>query len=537
LGAHQGNKLGITITDWKAGSKERRRALLYRIRSFVQRLSFKNSLKSVALVAVATLFSALAFGFVPDASLTLVYLMAIVISAQRYGLWQAVFASLIAILAWDYFFTQPYFSLEVSSRRDVFTLIFFMIVALIVSGMNAHIRRQNFHLSHLASQNARLYAFIQGLGIIDTVEEIAAYTVPYISSLLERDVIMILDSHDTGGGKTIFPRGALGDRHEAPTNQELAAELHLSETEQSLIMRDNVYIPLIALRGRIGVIKVPDSLQKPISREQRQQVWAILSPAAIAIERIWLAKEHELIGIAAETERIRNALLISVSHDLKTPLTTIIGSLTTLELLVNQDGDNDQTEMASLALSEAQRLDRFITNLLDMTRLEFGGLNVKLFPVDIGDAVISALQRAQSLLQEHRIVVHIQDRLPPANANWDLLQQALFNIIDNAGKYSPLHSQIEIRTRSNGGEIVIEIIDQGEGFGDQPPIKLFNKFSRLSLGDAKPPGTGLGLAIAKGFIEAMGGTIKAANRSDHHGAIFTIGLPVVISLPEALSDR
>ena len=157
--------------------------------------------------------------------------------------------------------------------------------------------------------------------------------------------------------------------------------------------------------------------------------------------------------------------------------------------------------------------------------------------MDIGDAVISALQRAQSLLQEHRIVVHIQDRLPPANANWDLLQQALFNIIDNAGKYSPLHSQIEIRTRSNGGEIVIEIIDQGEGFGDQPPIKLFNKFSRLSLGDAKPPGTGLGLAIAKGFIEAMGGTIKAANRSDHHGAIFTIGLPVVISLPEALSYR
>lgn len=199
------NDVSKTFTGQKTNIWKRLSAAPDRISISILHPILKNSLKSLVLVGVATLISALAFGFVPDASLTLIYLLAIVISAQRYGLSQAVLASLVAILAWDYFFTEPYFSLELSSERDVFTLIFFMIVALIVSGMTAHIRQQNFHLSEFASKNAHLYAFIQGLGKIGTMEEIASYTVPYISSFLDRDVTMILDGRDTSTERTVFP--------------------------------------------------------------------------------------------------------------------------------------------------------------------------------------------------------------------------------------------------------------------------------------------------------------------------------------------
>jgi two-component system sensor histidine kinase KdpD len=199
-----------------------------------------------------------------------------------------------------------------------------------------------------------------------------------------------------------------------------------------------------------------------------------------------------------------------------------------LEFLETPGTDDSQAEMASLALTEALRLDRFITNLLDMTKLELGGLSVTLSPVTVQDVVVSVLQRAQSLLLDHRIVVHIQDLLPPASANFDLLEQALFNIIDNAGKYSPRHSAIEIRALSKSGRVLIEIMDHGCGISDQLSKVIFRKFSRVSLGDAKTPGTGLGLAIAKGFLEVMGGTIAAANRPDKRGAIFTITLPAIL---------
>ncbi len=258
---------------------------------------------------------------------------------------------------------------------------------------------------------------------------------------------------------------------------------------------------------------------------------AVLDQVATAIERVWLAQEHEASSLAAETERVRNALLISVSHDLRTPLTAIIGSLSTLDSLDKTDDGDNEKELTSIALAEAQRLDRFIGNLLDITRLELGGLDVKTSPVNIDDVVESVLERAQPLLQNHRTAVQIPETLPAVAANYVLLEQAIFNLVDNAGKYSPTNSEIRICAHCADKEVVIEVSDQGSGIPDQLSLVIFRKFARLAHGDAKPPGTGLGLTIAKGFVEAMKGTIAVANRSDSSGAIFTIRLPAVLPSP------
>jgi two-component system sensor histidine kinase KdpD len=212
-------------------------------------------------------------------------------------------------------------------------------------------------------------------------------------------------------------------------------------------------------------------------------------------------------------------------HDLRTPLTTIIGSLSTMELPQLDGKQHDQRELASVALTEAQRLDRFIANLLDMTRIELGDLSVTLSPTIIEDVVSSVLQRSQALLENHKLLVHVDDDLPPVQANFDLLEQVIFNLVDNAGRYCPAQAEIEIRALLDRDTVAVQIADRGPGIPEKLAGILFQKFARAPQGDTGPSGTGLGLAIVKGFVDAMGGSITAANRSDGSGAIFTIRLP------------
>jgi two-component system sensor histidine kinase KdpD len=496
-------------------------ALLRTLRFAVRRTRLEAYLISISLVATATFLGMAAFNLVPGASLSLIYLVAIMITAQLYGLWPAILSSILGILAWDFFFTRPYFSLELESERDVFTLIFFLITALAMSGMTAVVRHQNRQLSLLADKNQNLYDFARELASIGSVAEITAFTIQRISLLLSRETSVALADRSGSGNLVVFSR----DETEALSDTELSAALLLNELPRSRITRDRVFLPLIGLRGRVGAMRIGGVLEKPLSVSEEEQVSAMLSQVAVAIERIWLSEEHKSASLEAETERMRNTLLLSVSHDLRTPLTTIIGSLSTMELPQLGGDENSRRELASIALDEAQRLDRFIANLLDMTRLELGDLKVSLSPTVIDDVIASVVQRSQVLLQSHRLVTRIPDDLPPAVANFDLLEQALFNLVDNAGRYSSPPAEIEILAFLDHGTIVIQIADQGPGIPAGLAGTLFQKFVRAPQGDAGPSGTGLGLAIVKGFVDAMGGAIAAANRRDGTGAIFTVRLP------------
>jgi two-component system sensor histidine kinase KdpD len=217
-------------------------------------------------------------------------------------------------------------------------------------------------------------------------------------------------------------------------------------------------------------------------------------------------------------------MLTSISHDLRTPLTTIIAAHSMLRSLGDSCDPATRWELFERAEDEAERLDRFIGNLIDMTQLESGQLKVKLGPIEIGEAVESALARASHLVAHHHVMVDLPPELPMVMADFMLIEQVLFNLIDNAVKYAPQGTAVSISAKTEGDVVAIAVADEGDGIPPDATETIFDKFARVKFEDRQRPGTGLGLAISRGFLQAMGGTITASNREDQPGALFIIRL-------------
>jgi two-component system sensor histidine kinase KdpD len=231
-------------------------------------------------------------------------------------------------------------------------------------------------------------------------------------------------------------------------------------------------------------------------------------------------------AVSAETEHLRSAMLASLSHDLRTPLASILGAASSLKSQRDTLDDAAQADLIETIREEAERLHRFITNLLDMTRVEAGALAPRLDAVDLSDVTGSALRRAEQILAGHQIAVEIPPDLPLLRADPVLFEQILFNLLDNAAKYAPLGTRIVLRACNEGSVVRIEIADEGEGIPQDQLERVFDKFHRAQAADRKRAGTGLGLAICRGFLQAMNGAITAENRQDHAGAVFVMTLPV-----------
>jgi two-component system sensor histidine kinase KdpD len=296
-----------------------------------------------------------------------------------------------------------------------------------------------------------------------------------------------------------------------------------------------LFQPLRTGRGPLGVVGIIRDEPGPLlTSDQQRLLDALADQAALAIERVNLARDLHLTRLQVETDRLRSALLTSISHDLRTPLASILGSATSLR---SQDAILDrQTKQALLGtiIEESDRLNRFIGNLLDMTRLESGALKARSDLNELSEIIGSALQRAAKILAGHRIAVELPPNLPMLALDMVLFEQVLFNLLDNAAKHAPGGSQITIDARHDGDTVMLRILDEGEGIPAGDFDRIFEKFYRAGGADRRRAGTGLGLAICRGFVEAMGGTITAANRTDRRGAMFVITLrvPVNALLPE-----
>jgi two-component system sensor histidine kinase KdpD len=229
---------------------------------------------------------------------------------------------------------------------------------------------------------------------------------------------------------------------------------------------------------------------------------------------------------AAETERLRSALLTSISHDLKTPLAAVLGAAGTLREFGQKLGDGEKADLLATIIDESERLNRFIANLLDMTKLESGAVTPNVALHDIGEIIGSALRRAGRILSRHKIALELAPDLPMLELDAVLFEQALFNLLDNAAKYAPPETTIRIQDWRNGDSVCLRVLDEGGGIPPNDLEHIFDKFYRAQKTDQVRAGTGLGLAISRGFVEAMHGTIVAANRSDRSGAAFTISLPI-----------
>jgi two-component system, OmpR family, sensor histidine kinase KdpD len=479
---------------------------------------------SFGLVAAAAGVSALTYKLASSGSLTLIFLIAVVFSAQRHGLWPAVLTSLLSVLCWDYFFTLPYYELYFSDPRDYFALITFLSASLIISGMTEQIRRQSERLSTLAESVSDLYRLSQEFSHLATIDDLASFVVSRVGNMLTCEAVVVLRNHGDHSAPLIFP----SDQCLEPNELAAAGGTFLALSVSNRLDRDPgsrfAFAPLNTNNGRIGSVGISRPAEPELTGAEREELDAFLSMAALAMERAWLARDIEYAKMSVETERLRNALLTSVSHDLRTPLTTIIGALSTLESLGHSMSPADRDELLASAHGEAERLNRFVGNLLDVAKLESGTLAARLVSTDLSEIVDVALERARPLLAQHQVRVAIAEDIPPASADAAMLEQVIFNVLDNAAKYSPADSEIRITGKTDGESVVLEIADRGEGVPDGAHEALFDKFTRFTQGDTKRPGTGLGLMICRGFLQTMDGSITAASRSDGCGTAFTIRL-------------
>ena len=289
-----------------------------------------------------------------------------------------------------------------------------------------------------------------------------------------------------------------------------------------------MFLPLRTSRGVIGVVgsepaAVPDIILTP---DERRLLDALMDQAAVAIERVRLAKDMDDARVAAEAERLRGALLTSLSHDLKTPLASIVGAATSLCDYGEKLDAKGRLELAKTIEEEGARMARFVGNLLDMTRLEAGAVELTREPADVSELIGTALQRTEGLLKGFKVNLAIEPNLPLLELDSLLMEQVLVNLLDNAAKYAPPSSTITVRAQRKDGTVRLQIIDEGPGIPEDQLSLIFEKFHRVKNRDLQRAGTGLGLAICRGFVQAMGGTITAANRMDRAGAVFTIEMPV-----------
>ncbi len=288
-----------------------------------------------------------------------------------------------------------------------------------------------------------------------------------------------------------------------------------------------LFLPLRTGRGAVGVLGINRAAPGPLfAPDERRLLDALADQTAVAIERTQLAESIDKARLQAETERLRASLLTSISHDLRTPLASIIGTITSLRSFGKLYDEPTRDEMLATAQDESERLNRFVANLLDMTRLDSGKIEAKREMIDLSDIVGAALQRAGKVLESHRVTVNLSPDLPMLSVDFLLLEQMLFNLLDNAAKFAPEGSIIEIAGSREDGDAVITVRDEGPGIPPEDLERIFDKFYRVRSGDRQRAGTGLGLAICRGFAEAQGGRITASNRGDRSGAIFTIRLPI-----------
>jgi two-component system, OmpR family, sensor histidine kinase KdpD len=485
-------------------------------------------LVSTAFVALALLAGFALHQFLNVFNIALVFLTAVLIVAARYGLLPSLFACALSVLAYNFFFLPPLYTFTITEPENVLALIAFLLVAIIASNLAAGARAQALTARSHARVTEELLAFSRKLSGVATLDDLLWATTYQIASMLRLHVVILMPEGATLAVKAAYPpEDELDGADVAAAKWSWAHNHPAGRGADALPAARRMFLPLRTGRGAVGVLGL--DREQPgvmLSSDARRLLDALMDLAALAIERIHLQSDLDRAKLQAESERLRSALLTSISHDLGTPLASIIGAASSLKSVGERYGGGERAALTTTILEEAERLNRFVGNLLDMTKLESGAIAPQQEMIDLGEIVGTALQRAGKVLANHRVKVDLAGDLPMLRLDFVLFEQVLFNLLDNAAKYAPAQSIIEIRGRRRDGVVELHVLDEGGGIPPDQIERIFDKFHRVQEGDRRRPGTGLGLAICRGFVTAMGGTIRARNRADRSGGDFVIELPI-----------
>ncbi|TGE38198.1 sensor histidine kinase KdpD [Desulfosporosinus fructosivorans] len=501
------------------------------VRTKTQRCSLTEVIPYLAsslMVVVMTLVFALVNPFLGLVNISLTYLLPILISAALWGTLPAIVTALMTTIAFDLFFVPPFFQFTVADFRYLISFGIFMLVGLITGTLSDRLKKQINYSRQRENNISALYSLSRDIAAVDNLDAVLDCIVSNVSKTLEGQVLLLLpnekaqlvlrkdsglnnflDKHELSVATWVFERGL-----KAGNGTET------SENAQAL------YLPLSTEQGTQGVlgIYIKDS-KAQFDSERIRLLEAFTGLSAMAINRVKLAEQARESLSLVESERLRTALFNSLSHDLRTPLASIIGAVT--GLLEDQNlvfGPEARIELHKTILHGAERMNRFISNLLDMARLESGMLRLNKEWCDLQDIVGVAINRLGNTLTRRPLGIDIQEGLPLVQADGILIEQVLINLLDNALKYSEASSKIMISIRQQGKQLEIVVANRGHGIPETDLSKVFDKFYRLSS-PLQVSGTGLGLAICKGLIEAHGGDIWAENNK-LGGVTITFTLPL-----------
>jgi two-component system, OmpR family, sensor histidine kinase KdpD len=458
----------------------------------------------------------------------LVFLTAIVGVAVRFGLWPSLLASVVSALAYNFFFLPPIYTFTIADPHNIAAFALFTLVAVIVSHVAARGRMQAVTAQARVRTVESLYSFSRKLASTATLDDVLWATAYQTALMLKVRVVLLLPSNGSIAVKVGYPpEDTLDDADLAAAKWSFENDRSAGRGSDTLPGAKRLFLPMRTGRGAIGVVGIDSDKPGPLlTPDQRRLLDALMDQGALAIERVRLVEDMDHVERTAETERLRTALLTSISHDLKTPLASVLGSAGTLRDLADKLSDDEKVELLATIIDESERLNRFIANLLDMTRLESGAVTPKLAPHDLSEIIGSTLRRTVKILRHHSVQLDLAVDVPMVALDAVLFEQVLFNLLDNAAKYAAPNTVIFIRTWRDRHSASLQIVDEGEGIPQDALEHIFDKFYRVQKTDQVRPGTGLGLAISRGFIEAMHGTIVAANRTDRRGAVFTVTLPI-----------
>jgi two-component system sensor histidine kinase KdpD len=483
---------------------------------------------SAITVGLALLASLGIDHFIDLPNISMMFLAAVLFSAVQYGLLPSLFASILSTLAYNYFFLDPIHTFTVADPSNVIALFFFLMVAILTSNLTAKVRAEARASRQRAASTAALYNFSRKVAAIGEMDDLLWAVAHQIALMLRVHVILLLPEES----------GEITVRIGYPPDDELnAADLAAARWAwdhgkpagrgaETLPGAQRLFLPLATERGKIGVMGLDREEPGPMfAPDQKRLLDALCDQAAVAIERISLMQDIDKARVVSETEQLRTALLTSISHDFRTPLASIIGSVSSLRSLWQKFPDETREDLLRTAQEEAERLNRFIGNILDMTRLEAGALAPSAQPTDIAEVADTALNQAKPILAQHRVRTDIPADLPLLNLDATLTGQILVNLLDNAAKYAAPGSEITLGISRNAQSIDVVVRDEGPGIPTEDLNRVFDRFFRVSGADRRRAGTGLGLAICRGFAQAMGASITASNRTDRSGAVFTLSFP------------
>ncbi|HUF37501.1 MAG TPA: DUF4118 domain-containing protein [Anaerolineales bacterium] len=483
---------------------------------------------SLGIIVLITAGAVLVRDLIVPTNLVMPYLLGVVSIAVLWGRGPAIFASVLGVIAFDFFLVPPYLTFVVEDTEYVITFLALFTVGVFISGLTAQLKDRMVAAREGEARVTALYRLSHDLA--------AAYSLPDVLETIGANIRMTLGMEvkihllaSPGDGPDgprfdVFPRQDTGNG--GPLDEAVVAAFRSGRPAgagtQAIPESATVNLPLVTNRGTIGVLSISGPHPAENGQDEHlQSLEAFANLSALAIERVYLNREAAQAQLLIAKGELQATLLNSISHDFRTPLVTITGTLSSLDTGIDLLDRHSQQSLVRHALAESEKLNRLVSNLLNINRLESGALQLQLEPVDLQDLIGATLEAMKNRI-DREIVISLPENLPLVEADFVLVQQALINLLENALKYSPAAAAVELAAAAEGERVYLTVSDHGPGIPADEIPHIFKKFYRVNSGP-QPGGTGMGLAIVQGVMDAHAGVVDVCP-GEEGGMIFRLGL-------------